>query len=128
MTLDEKKQIARTYLEHYSELREYQRNSESLLRYFQECNKEDSFSDVISEAQKKKDTFLAKHKEVVSTLSALPDTKGKTALFAHYILEEPYKCLAIDLDISDRHLNRLVDTTLIQLADIISLNVEKEAC
>ena len=119
MTLDEKKQIARTYLQHYSELRDYQRNREHLLRYFSESINKEEYSEEISEIKRNKEIFLSKHEEVVSTLKMLPDTKGKTALYAHYILEEPYKCLAIDLDISDRHLTRLVDQSLVQLADLI---------
>ena len=118
MTNADKKQLARTYLQHYAMLRKHQDNRSRLLRYLSEDNGSE-YSEVVSDMRKMAGTYREKHEEVVTTLGALPDTPGKTALFAHYILQTPYKSLAIDLKISDRHLNRLVDYALIELADLL---------
>ena len=119
MTDTDKKELAHTYLQNYTILREHQRNRSRLFQYLSK-DAGGEYSEILSDMQEMTDTFHAKHAEVISALNALPDTKGKTALFAHYVLEEPYKCLAVDLKVSDRHLIRLVDYALVQLADFLT--------
>lgn len=128
MDSDHKTKIAKAYLDKFSAEKDAERNRSFLyeqLSHYPDWESNKHRKHISRMLQKDKEAYEFMITEVTRAIEVLPDSRGKVALYLHHLEDEPYKCIAIDMRISERQLMRDINRSLENLGGYL-LNLKGE--